>query len=96
MDYKALNASDKSTITKLINAKIALDDAKKAYDELVDKALDIAKNNGTITKGYTKVIYTPQGEYTTLDTSKVKSELPDLYAKYSKVVNRKEALKVLL
>lgn len=96
MEYKALNTSDKTVITKLINAKIALDDAKKAYDELVDKALDIAKNNGTITKGYAKVIYTPQGEYITLDTTKVKNELPDLYAKYSKVVNRKESIKVLL
>ena len=96
MDYKALNANDKSTITKLINAKMALDNAKKAYDELVDKALDIAKNNGTITKEYAKVIYTPSSEYTTLDTTKVKSELPDLYAKYSKVVNRKESIKVLL
>ena len=96
MEYQALNTSDKNTITKLINAKIALDDAKKEYDKLVNKALDIAKNNGTITKGYAKVIYTPQSEYTTLDTTRVKSDLPDLYAKYSKVVNRKEALKVLL
>ena len=95
-NYKDLSSVDKANITKLINAKKALDKAKALYDKEIAKSFETIKNNGSIKKDYATISFVQGGEYMTLDTVKVKNELPDLYAKYSKMVSRKDTVKVVL
>ena len=96
INYNDLSSIDKANITKLINAKKALDKAKALYDKEVAKSFDTIKNSGSIKKDFTTISYIQGGEYITLDTVKVKNELPDLYQKYSKTVSRKDTVKVIL
>jgi hypothetical protein len=96
MDYNKLATSEKTLVTKMLNAKIALDKAQKAYNKAIENGLEVARKSGTIKKGYAKIIYTPAGDYMTLDTVKIKAEHPELAEEYSKEVSRKESVKVLL
>ena len=96
MYYSQLNASQKTSITKLLNAKKRLEEAKKRYEVEVEKTLPLVKEVEGIQKDFSKISYIPASDYTTLDAQKLKKEAPELYQKYSKEARRKESLRVAL
>lgn len=96
MNYNNLTTMEKTTITKLLTAKKALEKAKADYDKAVEKSMAIAKACGHIDKGYAKISYTPESEYITLDTTRLKADKPELLDTYGKQVKRGESLRVVL
>ena len=96
MNYSQLNTTEKANITKLINARKALDKAQREYEKMVEKNFSTIKEYGTIQKEYAKISYTPNSEYITLDTTRLKAEKPELLTEYGKTVARKESVRVVL
>lgn len=94
MDYNTLNTSDKTLITRLITAKNALDDAKATYDKLATQAVEVVKNSGYILKDKTRISYYAPTTTTTVDSKRLREELPDVYNLYSKTSNRREYITV--
>ena len=96
INYNTLSSVEKANITKLINAKKALDKAKEVYDKEVAKNFDTIKNNGSIKKDYATISYIPSSDYISLDTTRIKVEEPQLYNKYGKTIHRSDSIKVVL
>lgn len=80
MLYDNLNTSDKALITKLLNTKQALNNTQELLNNTLAKAFNLVKDNGTITKGKSKIVYISQGEpKPVLDVDKLKENYPDIY-----------------
>ena len=96
MNYNNLTTNEKAIVSRMLNAKKALEKAQADYEKAVKRGLGLAKKSGTIAKGSEKIIYMPENTYLSVDSARLKNELPVVYAEYSKVVNRKDSVKVVL
>ena len=96
MNYTNLSLAEKQALTHLFNTKRALLNAEKQHAKAVENALEIVKKYGTLEKSGDKAVYSPDSEYITLDTIRLKSDMPELLNTYGKTVKRKASVKVLL
>ena len=96
IDYTKLSLAEKQALTHLFNTKRALINAEKQHAKAVENALNIVKKYGTLEKSGNKAVYAPESEYITLDTTRLKSDMPELLDTYGKTVKRKASVKVLI
>lgn len=96
MLYQELNNQERKMLSRVLNTKKALEQAQKAHYKAVEQIMGLAEKSGTLEKNGEKVIYKPSNEYITLDTVKLKAEQPELAKQYSKLVERKASVQVLL
>lgn len=96
IDYSTLTLAEKQALTHLFNTKKALLNAEKQHAKAVENALEVVKRYGTLEKSGNKAVYSPESEYITLDTTRLKSEMPELLDTYGKTVKRKASVKVLI
>ena len=97
MKYTELNTAEKTAITSVLNARRKLEEAEKEYRRLLDRAKPLVKTYQRIDgrQGET-LVYKPATSYSTLDTTKLKREHPEIVAKYQRQVNRKDSIQCLL